>query len=42
VGGSFSESLSGIVLPEATGGTLRLGELWESSPAVIVFLRHYG
>ncbi|MGB9237194.1 MAG: hypothetical protein WCC04_22520 [Terriglobales bacterium] len=39
---SFSAKLADIVLPEAGGADLRLGSLWETVPAVIVFLRHYG
>jgi len=39
---SFSAKLANIVLPEAGGGDLRLGSLWATNPAVVVFLRHYG
>jgi hypothetical protein len=39
---SFSAKLANIVLPEAGGGDIRLGSLWEKNPAVVVFLRHYG
>ena len=39
---SISARLSNVVLPEAGGGELRLGSLWEGSSAVVVFLRHYG
>jgi hypothetical protein len=39
---SFSARLANIVLPEAAGGDVRLGALWEREPAVVVFLRHYG
>jgi hypothetical protein len=38
----FSEALAGIVLPDVDGNEVRLGSLWEKTPAVIVFLRHYG
>jgi hypothetical protein len=38
----FSEKLAGIALPDADGNEVRLGSLWETTPAVIVFLRHYG
>lgn len=34
--------LGDLTLPDSDGTLLRLGELWASSPAVIVFLRHYG
>jgi hypothetical protein len=30
------------MLPDADGAETRLGELWASRLAVIVFLRHYG
>lgn len=39
---SVSSKLANLVLPEAGGGEIRLGSLWNSGPAVVVFLRHYG
>jgi hypothetical protein len=39
---SVSANLANVVLPEAGGGNVRLGSLWEREPAVVVFLRHYG
>jgi hypothetical protein len=39
---SLSSKLAAITLPDADGNTMRLGSLWESGPAVLVFLRHYG
>jgi hypothetical protein len=39
---TLSAALSPISLPDADGNELRLGSLWQSQPAVIVFLRHYG
>ncbi|HYL35820.1 MAG TPA: hypothetical protein VEV17_07905 [Bryobacteraceae bacterium] len=39
---SLSQSLADITLPDSQGAAVRLGSLWESAPAVIVFLRHYG
>jgi len=39
---SVSATLANVVLPEAGGGEVRLGSLWERDPAVVVFLRHYG
>ncbi len=39
---SFSSRLAILVLPDSTGREMRLGSLWETSPAVVVFLRHYG
>jgi len=39
---SFSGKLAGITLPDPEGKSTRLGSLWESGPAVLVFLRHYG
>lgn len=38
---SYASNLANIVLPDSEGCQLRLGSLWESSPAVVVFLRHY-
>jgi len=40
--GSFAQVLKGISLPDTAGGLVRLGTLWESGPAILVFLRHYG
>jgi hypothetical protein len=39
---SLSSKLADIVLPDSDGREVRLGSLWAASPAVIVFLRHYG
>jgi hypothetical protein len=39
---TLSCALSPIVLADADGHPMRLGDLWESQPAVLVFLRHYG
>ena len=39
---TLSQRLAEIVLPDAFGHQVRLGSLWESNPAVLVFLRHYG
>jgi hypothetical protein len=39
---SLSARLAGIVLPDTDGSEIRLGSLWADSPAVVVFLRHYG
>lgn len=39
---SFSSKLAGLTLPDADGSPVRLGSLWAESPAVVVFLRHYG
>jgi len=39
---SFSARLAEIVLPDTDGQQVKLGSLWADSPAVIVFLRHYG
>lgn len=39
---TLSQRLAGITLPDAFGKQVRLGSLWESNPAVLVFLRHYG
>ena len=39
---SLSSRLTWIVLPDADGREIRLGSLWSTRPAVVVFLRHYG
>ena len=39
---TLAEALAPITLPDPDGRALRLGSLWESGPAVLVFLRHYG
>lgn len=39
---TLSAALSGISLPDPDGNAVRLGSLWERTPAVVVFLRHYG
>jgi hypothetical protein len=31
-----------IILPDTTGAPVRLGSLWATGPAVLVWLRHYG
>ena len=41
-GSSVAAALADIALPDADGKVVRLGSLWESAPAVVVFLRHYG
>jgi hypothetical protein len=38
----LSEALADITLPDSSGNLVRLGSLWQTNPAVIVFLRHYG
>jgi hypothetical protein len=39
---TLAERLAGIVLPNVDGLQVRLGTLWAATPAVVVFLRHYG
>jgi hypothetical protein len=39
---SYSNKLASITLPDVDGKPVRLGSLWETGPAVLVFLRHYG
>jgi hypothetical protein len=39
---SLAATLADVVLPEISGDLVRLGTLWERTPAVVVFLRHYG
>ena len=31
-----------VVLPDDEGNDVRLGDLWQDGPAVLVWLRHYG
>jgi hypothetical protein len=35
-------SIANVVLPDADGNDVRLGDLWADDPVVIVWLRHYG
>jgi hypothetical protein len=37
-----ADALRDVVLKDSSGDDVRLGELWEERPAVLVFLRHYG
>jgi hypothetical protein len=37
-----ADALADVVLRDADGAEVRLGELWAERPAVVVFLRHYG
>ena len=39
---SLSGILAPVVLHDCDGHVVRLGSLWAESPAVVVFLRHYG
>jgi hypothetical protein len=39
---SVSSALASIQLPDPDGVEWRLGSFWEFTPAVLVFLRHYG
>ena len=39
---TLSGALADIYLPDIDGREIRLGSLWEKTPAVVVFLRHYG
>jgi hypothetical protein len=39
---SIAARLAPIVLPDADGQPVRLGDLWAGAPAALVFLRHYG
>ncbi len=40
--GTLAGALAGVTLPDTEGLEIRLGSLWAESPAVLVFLRHYG
>jgi hypothetical protein len=37
-----ADALADIVLPDHEGNEVRLGDLWQDRPAVLVWLRHYG
>jgi hypothetical protein len=37
-----SPDLAGLVVQDPEGRDVRLGELWQERPAVLVFVRHYG
>jgi len=39
---TVASKLAGLELPDADGARVRLGSLWQSAPAALVFLRHYG
>jgi hypothetical protein len=35
-------TLAALELPDATGASHRLGDLWADKQVVLVFLRHFG
>lgn len=37
-----ADAIADVVLEDADGREVVLGELWAERPAVVVFLRHYG
>lgn len=37
-----ADALADITLPDHDGNDVRLGDLWNERPAVLVWLRHYG
>jgi hypothetical protein len=37
-----ADELADMVLPDHEGKDVRLGDLWQDRPAVLVWLRHYG
>lgn len=39
---TLSQALSDLQLPDPDGNDFRLGDFWQETPAVVVFLRHYG
>jgi peroxiredoxin len=39
---SRADALADIVLLDHDGGEVRLGDLWEEEPVVLVWVRHYG
>lgn len=36
------ETLGDVVVKDVDGGDVRLFKLWESRPAAVVFVRHFG
>jgi hypothetical protein len=39
---SRADALADVVLPDADGNDVRLGDLWREKPVALVWLRHYG
>jgi len=39
---TIAAALAPMELPDDSGSSFRLGALWETRPAVVAFLRHYG
>lgn len=39
---STADELADIVLKDADGNDVRLGDLWRDGPVALVWLRHYG
>jgi len=39
---TVASKLRDLELPDVDGVVTRLGSLWETAPAALVFLRHYG
>lgn len=39
---TLSSRLSQVILQDTDERRVQLGSLWANSPAVLVFLRHYG
>ena len=37
-----ASELADVVLPDQDGNEVRLGDLWQDQPALLVWLRHYG
>lgn len=35
-------ALSAVELTDATGASHRLGDVWDKTPTVLLFLRHFG
>jgi prostamide/prostaglandin F2alpha synthase len=38
----MTNELAEIVLPDHDGNEVRLADLWQDRPVVLVWLRHYG
>ena len=39
---AVAQKIAEIELPDSTGATHRLGDLWAEHPVALVWLRHYG
>jgi len=40
--GTDIAALADVMLPDADGEQVRLGDAWADGPAIVIWLRHYG